>query len=79
MKKIEVLFLIAFYIILYPFTVVVAQDCDCYNSTRSKGVSLMQQKQYSKAIEYFRAAEDCPDKPSSNDLQAKRNECLRAI
>ena len=39
----------------------------------------MQQKQYSRAIEYFKAAEDCPDKPSSNDLRAKRDECLRAI
>ena len=56
-----------------------AQDCDCYTSTRSKGVQLMQQKQYSRAIEYFKAAEDCPDKPSSNDLRAKRDECLRAI
>lgn len=56
-----------------------AQDCDCYTSTRTKGVQLMQQKQYSRAIEYFKAAEDCPDKPSSNDLRAKRDECLRAI
>lgn len=78
MKKTGVFFLIAFFIILYPFTVV-AQDCDCYTSTRSKGVQLMQQKQYSRAIEYFKAAEDCPDKPSSNDLRAKMDECLRAI
>ena len=56
-----------------------AQECDCYTSTRAKGVQLMQQKQYSRAIEYFKAADDCPDKPASNDLQAKRNECLRAI
>lgn len=39
----------------------------------------MQQKKYSKAIEYFKAAEDCPDKPLSNDLNAKREECLKAI
>lgn len=67
---------IVFHII--PITVI-AQDCDCYNSTRSKGISLMQKKLYSKAIEYFKAADDCPDKPASNDLQAKRNECLQAI
>lgn len=79
MKKNGVFFLIAFFIILYPFTVVVAQDCDCYTSTRTKGIQLMQQKQYSRAIEYFKAAEDCPDKPSSNDLRAKRDECLRAL
>ena len=77
MRKIG-LFIIAFFIILYPFTVV-AQDCDCYTSTRAKGVQLMQQKQYSRAIEYFNAAEDCPDKPASNDLKAKRDECLLEI
>ena len=71
---------IFFFIILLLCPVVsYAQDCDCYNSTRLKGISLMQQKQYSKAIDYFKAAEDCPDKPASNDLQAKRNECLKAI
>ena len=58
---------------------ILAQDCECYSSTRSRGVQLMQQKQYSRAIEYFKAAEDCPDKPSSNDLRVKRNECLKLI
>lgn len=79
MKKIGFLLFIHLFLIIYPFTVVVAQDCDCYTSTRTKGIQLMQQKQYSRAIEYFKAAEDCPDKPSSNDLRAKRDECLRAI
>lgn len=79
MKKIGLFILIVIFIILYPFTVAVAQDCDCYTSTRAKGVQLMQQKQYSRAIEYFKAAEDCPDMPPSNDLRAKRDECLRAI
>ena len=66
-------------LLLYFSASISAQDCDCYTSTRAKGVQLMQQKQYSRAIEYFKAAEDCPDKPSSNDLRTKREECLRAI
>ena len=56
-----------------------AQDCDCYKTTRAQGVKLMQQKKYAKAIEFFNAAEDCPDKPANHDLASKREECRKAI
>ena len=39
----------------------------------------MRQKQFVKAIEFFNAAEDCPDKPSNHDLTQKREECRKAI
>lgn len=39
----------------------------------------MEQGKYSQAAEYFKAAEDCPDKPENNDLAAKRSECQREI
>lgn len=56
-----------------------AQDCDCYKTTRAQGVKLMQQKQYAKAIQFFDAAADCPDKPANDDLAQKKEECRRAI
>ena len=56
-----------------------AQDCDCYKTTRAQGVKLMQQKQYAKAIQFFDAAADCPDKPANDDLAQKKEECRKAI
>ena len=56
-----------------------AQDCDCYKTTRAQGVKLMQQKQYAKAIQFFDAAADCPDKPKNDDLAQKKEECRKAI
>ena len=51
----------------------------CYNSTRAQALRLMEQQKYTQAIEYFKAADDCPDKPDANDLASKIDECRRAI
>ena len=56
-----------------------AQDCDCYTATRAEGIQLMQKKEYAKAIDFFRAANDCPDKPANNDLAQKMRECQNEI
>ena len=61
------------------FISIKGQDCDCYKTTRAQGVKLMQQKQYAKAIQFFDAAADCPDKPANDDLAQKKEECRRAI
>lgn len=52
---------------------------DCYSSTRAQGIALMQEKQYTKAIQVFESAQACPDKPANNDLQEKISECRRKI
>ena len=52
---------------------------DCYSSTRAQGIALMQEKQYTKAIQVFESAQACPDKPANDDLQAKISECRRKI
>lgn len=51
----------------------------CYNETRSKGISLYNQKKYKEAINVFEAAKDCPDKPSAHDLNAMIKNCRDAI
>lgn len=65
--------------VLFALIPVRGQDNGCYSSTRAQGIEQMRLKQYSRAIEFFNAAEDCPDKPTNNDLRAKREECLREI
>lgn len=54
-------------------TAVYAQDC--YNTTRSQGISLFNQGKKAKAKEYFVSAKTCPDKPSNNDLDAWIKKC----
>lgn len=71
--------LVLFALLLIVAVSVRAQDYDCYSSTRAQGIQQMQLKQYARAIEFFNAAEDCPDKPADNDLRAKREECIREI
>lgn len=56
-----------------------AQDCGCYESTRSQAIQLMQKSQYTKAIAVLKAAKDCPDKPADDDLDAKIKECQAEI
>lgn len=51
----------------------------CYNETRSKGISLYNQKKYKEAINVFEAAKDCPDKPAQNDLNTQIQNCRNAI
>ena len=51
-----------------------AQD-DCYKKNRNNGIAAMKNKDYDKAIKWFDQAKKCPDKPSSNDLDAKIKEC----
>ena len=70
---------ISFLLLAGSFIAARGQDCDCYTTTRAQGVKLMQQKQYAKAIEFFNAAADCPDKPANDDLARKREECRSAI
>ena len=79
LNKISVLSISLLLISMTVSVATFAQDCDCYNSTRNQGISLMQKKQYNKAISYFNAAADCPDKPASNDLASKIAECRAAI
>ena len=54
-----------------------AQDESCYSKNRANGVAAMNKKDYDKAIKWFDVAKKCPDKPSSNDLDAKIAECNR--
>ena len=49
----------------------------CYENNRSRGITAMNNKEYDKAIGLFTTAKSCPDKPSSNDLDAKIKECKR--
>lgn len=72
-------FIIVFLFVLTNTFLSVAQDCDCYTSTRSQAVQLMSQGKYSKAITFLQAAKDCPDKPASDDLDRKIQECRDAI
>lgn len=51
-----------------------AQD-GCYGKNRKRGIEAMNKKEYDKAIGCFETAKSCPDKPSSNDLDAKIKEC----
>ena len=50
---------------------------NCYSRTRQRGIELMNQTHYAEAITLFQSAMSCPDKPESNDLQAKIRECRR--
>lgn len=52
---------------------------DCYNYTRTKGISLYDQGRYADAKNNFAAAKDCPDKPASNDLDFWIDKCNAAI
>ncbi|NDV57866.1 BACON domain-containing protein [Bacteroides sp. 519] len=52
---------------------------NCYNDTRSKGISLYNQSKYKDAISVFEAAKDCPDKPIGNDLQSWIQKCNTGI
>lgn len=52
---------------------------DCYNSTRSRGIQLYNQKKYDNAIKSFKTAKSCPDKPKSgDDLDKWIAECEKA-
>lgn len=48
---------------------------DCYNSTRSRGISLYNQGKLAEAKKLFEAADDCPDKPADNDLASWIKKC----
>ena len=52
---------------------------DCYQSTRKRGISLMEAKKYKEAIPVLQAAKDCPDMPAGNDIDAKIKECRSAL
>ena len=47
----------------------------CYEKNRSRGIAAMNKKEYDKAIGCFETAKVCPDKPSSNDLDAQIKKC----
>lgn len=57
------------------FNVSMYAQVECYKPTRAGGIEAMNKKQYDKAIQWFQQAKECPDKPSSNDLDAKIKEC----
>ncbi len=52
---------------------------NCYSGSRSQGLALMKSGQYETAIDVFKGAMLCPDKPADNDLQARISECQRKI
>jgi TPR repeat protein len=56
---------------------VLAQDC--YEKTRSKGISAYSNGKYEDAKKYFDFAKSCDDKPANNDLQAQINRCDEKI
>ena len=72
MKKLFLFF------ILLPWCALLAAQ-DCYNYTRTKGISLYDQGRYADAKNNFAAAKDCPDKPASNDLDFWLEKCDAAI
>jgi len=51
------------------------EEGGCYEKNRSRGVAAMNKKEYDKAIGCFETAKVCPDKPSSNDLDAMIKKC----
>lgn len=56
-----------------------AQVDDCYAPAYQQGLALMDQGDYEKAIQYFRAALSCPTAPEGNDAQAKIDECKQLL
>ena len=73
MKRIVVFFFAVF------FFAVSAGAQGCYQSKRAQAIREMRQKNYSRAIELVDEAMNCSDKPSNNDLQSIREDCLRAM
>ena len=50
---------------------------ECYQSTRSKGISLCNQGKGKESVKFFEAAKDCPDKPANNDLDSWIKRCRK--
>ena len=79
MKRFGVLFFISFCL---AASLHLSAQTNCYTKTRSHGVSLMGKGHYAEAIQIFKSALSCPDKPEDNDLQSKIDNCrtlLRAL
>ena len=53
------------------------QAQECYQSTRSKGISLCNQGKGKESVKFFEAAKDCPDKPANNDLNDWIKRCSK--
>lgn len=69
--------LILILMMLSCFYIAFAQDC--YNYTRSLGISYYDKGDYTMALKQFKAAKDCPDKPDANDLDVWINKCNSSI
>lgn len=74
MKKLALISICVLACLSYTY----AQE-SCYTETRSKGISLYNQKKYDEAINVFEAAKDCPDKPASDDLGEYIRKCKEAL
>lgn len=64
---------------LHPGICLLAQDCECYAPTRTAAIRTMEKGSYAKALKLFVAAQNCPDKPASNDLEDKIQVCRTEI
>ena len=77
MKRIVVFFFTVFFFAVSAGAQ--GQGQGCYQSKRTQAIREMRQKNYQRAIELIDEAKDCYDKPSSNDLESIRQDCLKAM
>lgn len=49
----------------------------CYSEKRNKGMAAYNAKNYKAALGWFSEADRCPDKPRTNDIDDRINECTR--
>ncbi|GAP71191.1 hypothetical protein SAMD00024442_1_4 [Candidatus Symbiothrix dinenymphae] len=68
-------FTLAFFLCV---TCALAQAQDCYNRSRTIGIEDYEAGKYDSALDYFRAALDCPDKPDNNDINSWKQKCNNA-
>ena len=57
----------------------VVVQAQCYDRNHKLGETAYQERQWNQAMKYFRAAQNCPDKPKQNDLAEQIKKCQRAI
>lgn len=78
MKRILLIFLAV--VCCYTFalsqgTAPKANRVSCYSKNRDKGITLYKQGKCAEAKKWFNAANNCPDKPQTNDIATWLNKC----
>ncbi|MBO4614919.1 MAG: hypothetical protein J5709_07370 [Bacteroidales bacterium] len=58
---------------------VIESQIDCYQKLKQRGEEAYNTGNFSKAIEFFKSADECPEKPSNNDLHIVIESCEAEI